>query len=201
MSASTKRVITPEDILPVEEYMKIRRDHKQKLIPIKKNRRVEIGPYATFYFENYDTMWSQIQEMLYIERGGDEQLRDELDAYNPLIPNGSELVATFMIEIDDPVRRDFTLRQLGHIEKTIYLSVGGEKIYAVPEDDVDRTTEDGKTSSIHFLHFPLNPTQISAFRDPATDVLLGVEHEKYPHIASIKGDVRKALAEDFSAVN
>src|SRR5690606_41532535 len=131
MSASTKRVITPEDILPVEEYMKIRRDHKQKLIPIKKNRRVEIGPYATFYFENYDTMWSQIQEMLYIERGGDEQLRDELDAYNPLITNGSELVATFRIEIDDTVRLDFAIRQLGHIDTTTHASIGAEMIYAV----------------------------------------------------------------------
>jgi|TARA_R110002094_G_scaffold16151_1_gene27650 hypothetical protein len=197
MSASRKRVISPEDILPVEEYRKIRREHKQKLIPIKKNRRIEIGPYATFYFENYDTMWSQIQEMLYIEQGGDEQLQDELAAYNPLIPNGSELVATFMIEIDDPVRRDFTLRQLGHIEKTIYLSIGGEKIYAVPEEEVERTTGDGKTSSIHFLHFPLSAGQIAAFRDPSKDVQLGIEHEKYGHIALVKGDVRTALAEDL----
>ena len=197
MSASRKRVITPEDILPVEEYRKIRREHKQKLIPIKKNRRIEIGPYATFYFENYDTMWSQIQEMLYIEQGGDEQLQDELAAYNPLIPNGSELVATFMIEIDDPVRRDFTLRQLGHIEKTIYLSIGGEKIYSVPEEEVERTTSDGKTSSIHFLHFPLSAGQISAFHDPSKDVQLGIEHEKYGHIAVVKGEVRAALAEDL----
>lgn len=197
MSASTKRVITRDDILPLEEYAKIRSEHKKKLIPIKKNRRVAIGPFATFYFENYDTMWAQVHEMLYIEKGGEEQIADELAAYNPLIPNGRELVATFMIEIDDPVRRDFTLRKLGHIEKTIYLSIGGEKIYAAPEQDVDRTTEDGKTSSIHFLHFPLTPEQIKAFKDPAIDVQLGIEHDGYPHIAMIKGEVRKALAEDF----
>lgn len=199
MTAVQKREITPEDILPLAEYQKIRKEHKQKLIPIKKNRRVEIGPFATFYFENYDTMWSQIQEMLYIEQGGDEQLKDELEAYNPLIPNGSELVATLMIEIDDPVRRDFMLRQLGHIEKTIYLSIGGEKIYAVPEEEVERTTDDGKASSIHFLHFPLTETQKAAFKDPATEVQLGIEHENYGHIALIKSDTRTSLAEDLSA--
>ncbi|MBO0332593.1 DUF3501 family protein [Sneathiella sp. CAU 1612] len=199
MTAVKKREITPEDILPLAEYQKIRKEHKQKLIPIKKNRRVEIGPFATFYFENYDTMWAQIQEMLYIEQGGDEQLQDELAAYNPLIPNGSELVATFMIEIDDPVRRDFMLRQLGHIEKSIYLSVDGEKIYAVPEQEVERTTEDGKASSIHFLHFPLTDAQKAAFMDPAIKVQLGVEHENYGHIALIKGDTRAALARDLTS--
>ncbi|MCC3303796.1 DUF3501 family protein [Sneathiella sp. HT1-7] len=199
MTAAQKREITPEDILPLAEYQKIRKEHKQKLIPIKKNRRVEIGPFATFYFENYDTMWSQIQEMLYIEQGGDEQLKDELEAYNPLIPNGSELVATLMIEIDDPVRRDFMLRQLGHIERTIYLSIGGEKIYAVPEEEVERTTDDGKASSIHFLHFPLTETQKAAFKDPATEIQLGIEHENYGHIALIKSDTRTSLAEDLSA--
>lgn len=199
MTAVQKREITPEDILPLAEYQKIRKEHKQKLIPIKKSRRVEIGPFATFYFENYDTMWSQIQEMLYIEQGGDEQLQDELAAYNPLIPNGSELVATLMIEIDDPVRRDFMLRQLGHIEKTIYLSVGGEKIYAVPEQEVERTTDDGKASSIHFLHFPLTETQKATFKDPATDVQLGIEHENYGHITLIKGDTRTALAKDLAS--
>ncbi|WP_288905085.1 DUF3501 family protein [uncultured Sneathiella sp.] len=199
MTAVKKREITPEDILPLAEYQKIRKEHKQKLIPIKKNRRVEIGPFATFYFENYDTMWAQIQEMLYIEQGGDEQLQDELAAYNPLIPNGSELVATFMIEIDDPVRRDFMLRQLGHIEKSIYLSVDGEKIYTVPEQEVERTTEDGKASSIHFLHFPLTDAQKASFMDPAIEVQLGVEHENYGHIALIKGDTRAALASDLTS--
>ena len=199
MTAPKKHEITAEDILPLSEYMKIRKEHKKNLVQIKKNRRVEIGPYATFYFENYDTMWSQIQEMLYIEQGGDEQLQDELAAYNPLIPNGSELVATFMIEIDDPVRRDFMLRKLGHIEKTIYLSVGGEKIFAVPEQDVERTTDDGKTSSIHFLHFPLTDPQKTGFMDPAKDIQLGIEHEDYGHIALVKSETRVSLAGDLVA--
>ena len=197
MIALKKREITPDDILPIAEYKKIRKEHKQKLIPIKKNRRLEIGPFATLYFENYDTMWSQIQEMLYIEQGGDEQLQDELSAYNPLIPNGSELVATFMIEIDDPVRRDFMLWKLGHIEKTIYLAIGDEKIAAVAEDDVERTTDDGKASSIHFLHFPMTDAQKKAFKNPELDVQIGVSHDNYGHIAVIKGATRGALAEDL----
>lgn len=197
MTAIANRQITDRDILPVSEYAKIRKEHKQKLIPIKKNRRIAIGPYATFYFESYETMWAQIQEMLYIEKGGAEQLKDELEAYNPLIPNGSELVATFMIEIDDPIRRDFMLRKLGHIEDKVFLSIAGEKIFAVPEQEVERTTEDGKTSAIHFLHFPMTPAQRQAFKEASVDVQLGIEHEDYGHIALLSGDVRAALAEDL----
>ncbi|USG61228.1 DUF3501 family protein [Sneathiella marina] len=197
MTAIANRQITDQDILPVSEYAKIRKEHKQKLIPIKKNRRVAIGPYATFYFENYETMWAQIQEMLYIEKGGAEQLKDELDAYNPLIPNGSELVATFMIEIDDPIRRDFMLRKLGYIEDKVYLSIASEKIYAVPEQEVERTTEDGKTSAIHFLHFPMTTAQRQAFKETTVDVQLGIEHDDYSHITPLIGTVRAALAEDL----
>ncbi|MEH6545245.1 MAG: DUF3501 family protein [Sneathiella sp.] len=197
MTAIANRQITDQDILPVSEYAKIRKEHKQKLIPIKKNRRIAVGPYATFYFESYETMWAQIQEMLYIEKGGAEQLKDELEAYNPLIPNGSELVATFMIEIDDPIRRDFMLRKLGHIEDKVFLSIAGEKIFAVPEQEVERTTEDGKTSAIHFLHFPMTPGQRQAFKETAVDIQLGIGHEDYGHIALLNGDVRAALAEDL----
>ncbi|MEH6527801.1 MAG: DUF3501 family protein [Sneathiella sp.] len=197
MTAIANRQITDQDILPVSEYAKIRKEHKQKLIPIKKNRRIAIGPYATFYFESYETMWAQIHEMLYIEKGGTEQLKDELEAYNPLIPNGSELVATFMIEIDDPIRRDFMLRKLGHIEDKVFLSIAGEKTFAVPEQEVERTTEDGKTSAIHFLHFPMTPPQRQAFKETTVDVQLGIEHEDYGHIALLNGDVRAALAEDL----
>lgn len=197
MTAIANRQITDQDILPVGEYAKIRKEHKQKLIPIKKNRRIPVGPYATFYFENYETMWAQIQEMLYIEKGGAEQLKDELEAYNPLIPNGSELVATFMIEINDPIRRDFMLRQLGYIEDKIYLAIAGDKVFAVPEQEVERTTEDGKTSAIHFLHFPMTPAQRQAFKDSEAEVLLGIEHDGYNHITKLMGDVRAALAEDL----
>jgi hypothetical protein len=101
----TGRQLTRADILPLQEYAKIRRQRRRHISEIKKHRRIEVGPYATFYFENLDTMWQQIQEMLYIEKGGEGQIADELEAYNPLIPQGSELVATVMFEIDDPTRR------------------------------------------------------------------------------------------------
>lgn len=198
MNATAHRQIALEDLLPLEEYAKIRKDHKQSLIPMKRNRRLQIGPFATLYFENYDTMWAQIHEMLYIEKGGEEQAKDELEAYNPLIPNGSELVATFMIEIDDPIRRDFMLRKLGYIEDKIYLSVGGEKIYAVPEQEVERTTEDGKTSAIHFLHFPMTETQKANFKDMQVEALIGIEHGEYGHLAMIAGDTRTALISDLT---
>ncbi len=195
---STKREITRADILPIADYEKIRKENKQKLIAIKKNRRIAIGPHATFYFENYDTMWSQIHEMLYIERGGEEQITDELTAYNPLIPNGSEFVATFMIEIDDPVRRDFTLRQLGHIEEKIYFSIDGEKTYAVPEQEVERTTEDGKTSAIHFLHFPLSDTQKTNMKAETAEIIIGIEHDKYGHMARLNDANRTSLLLDLA---
>ncbi len=194
---TAKREITRADILDMTDYEKIRKENKQNLIAIKKDRRIPIGPFATFYFENYDTMWAQIHEMLYIERGGEEQITDELAAYNPLIPNGSELVATFMIEIDDPVRRDFTLRQLGYIEDMIYLSVNGEKSQAVPEQDVERTTEDGKTSAIHFLHFPLSDSQKAALASEGAEVLIGIEHDQYGHMARLGEASRAALALDL----
>jgi Protein of unknown function (DUF3501) len=197
MSAA-KREITRDDILPVADYEKIRKANKQKLIGVKKDRRIAIGPFATLYFENYDTMWSQIHEMLFIERGGEAQIVDELEAYNPLIPNGSELIATFMIEINDPVRREKELYQLAHIEEKIYVSVNGEKSYAVPEQEVERTTEDGKTSSIHFLHFPLSDAQKIALKSEDCQLQTGVEHENYGHIALMNAANRASMASDLS---
>lgn len=194
---TVKREITRDDILDIDAYSKIRKENKQKLIAIKKDRRIPIGPFATFYFENYDTMWAQIHEMLYIERGGEEQIKDEIAAYNPLIPKGNELVATFMIEIDDPVRRDYTLRKLGFIEDQIYISVNGVKSQAVPEDDVERTTSDGKTSAIHFLHFPLSSRQVSALHSENAEILLGIEHEEYGHMAKLSDASRASLARDL----
>ncbi len=192
-----KHEITRDDIMPVEEYAKIRRDHRRALSERKRDRRLAIGPDATIYFENYDTMWSQIQEMLYIERGGDEQLEDELRAYNPLVPKGNELVATLMIEIDDPDRRDRVLSRLGGIERTVFITVEGETIEAVPEEDVERTDESGRASSVHFLHFPFTPAQIEAFRRPGARITVGIGHPEYGHIAVMPEAVRAALAEDF----
>src|SRR5580698_9898281 len=157
------RKITPADILPPKEYDFRRATLKQTLLPVKKSRRVEVGPFATFYFENYATMWLQVQEMLRIEKGGEEQLAGELEAYNPLIPQGDELIATMMLEIEDANRRHNVLLTLGDIEETVFMEIGGDTIKATPTEYDDRTTSDGKTSSVHWLRFKLNKDQIARF--------------------------------------
>ncbi|WP_407949933.1 DUF3501 family protein [Parvibaculum sp.] len=193
-----KKEITPADILPYETYAKERKERRAAITAMKKNRRVEVGPYATFYFENYDTMFQQIQEMLHIEKGGAEQLEDELRAYNPLIPQGNELVATIMFEINDPVRRDKFLRAITWVEKHLYIDVGGEKVAGEAETDVERTKADGKTSSVHFVHFRFTPEQIAKFRLPETQVMVVIAHENYHHMAVMQPQVKEALAKDFA---
>jgi len=193
-----KRQITRDDIMPMAEYAKVRAERRKALVEVKRNRRVPVGPYATFYFENYDTMWSQVHEMLFIERGGEGQIADELGAYNPLIPQGAELVATIMFEIDDPVRRKNLLNRLGGVEDTFYLEFAdGSRVQAVPEADVDRTSASGKASSVQFAHFPFTAQQKAAFAQPGTRVILGIGHENYAHMTVLPEAVRAELAKDF----
>ena len=149
------REVTKEDLIPAEEYAKNRKTYRKEIVSYKKDRRVSLGPYANFYFESYETMKAQIQEMLHIEKGGDEQLKDELAAYNPLIPKGKELVATLMFEIDNPLSRAEFLNKVGGIEEKIFLKIGNEKIKSIPEQDVDRTSAEGKASSVQFVHLNL----------------------------------------------
>ena len=189
--------LTMSDILPPAEYARNRSEWKRKIGALKRDRRVAVGPYVTFYFESRDTMWLQVQEMIYIEKGGMAQAADELEAYNPLIPNGSELTATFMIEIDDPIRRKNVLDGLGGIEETAFLRVDGETIKGVPETDQDRTTAEGKASSVQFVHFPFTPEQVAAFRSGEGEVLFGFTHPEYGHMAVVADAVRAALAADF----
>jgi hypothetical protein len=193
-----QRKITPEDLLPIAEYDFRRKALKQNLLPIKRQRRIEVGPFATFYFENYATMWLQVQEMLRIEKGGQEQIAGELDAYNPLIPQGAELIATMMLEIEDADRRHKTLLGLGGIEETVFLDIGGDVIHATPTEYDDRTTPDGKTSSVHWLRFKLTPEQIARFRDSDDKVILGIAHKNYGHMAVLSADARAALSKDFA---
>jgi hypothetical protein len=192
-----KRSITEADILDPAEYARIRADRRREIAARKRLRRVEVGPYVTFYFESYETMWLQIHEMLHIERGGRDQIPDELTAYNPLIPQGNELIATFMIEIDDPVRRKRVLGGLGGIEETAFIRLGAETVRARPEMDADRTTAEGKASSVQFVHFPFTPSQIAAFRDASVEAVLGLAHPNYSHMAVIPPAVRQELAGDF----
>lgn len=192
-----QRKITRADIIEMERYGRERAERRKAIIPVKKLRRVEVGPHATFYFECYDTMWRQVHEMLYVERGGEAQVEDELRAYNPLIPQQGELVATVMFEIEDEAQRGRVLRQLTNIEETAYLDVGGEKIKASFETDIDRTAADGKTSSVHFLRFRLNAAQIARFRDPAAPAMLGFTHSNYGHLAVIQTATRQELTKDL----
>jgi uncharacterized protein DUF3501 len=194
---TANRKLTEKDILPMREYLPRRKEERRRVLELKRRRRVEVGPVATFYFENRETMWLQIQEMLYIEKAGPEQVPDELAAYNPLIPNGSELIATVMFEIDDPIRRKNFLARLGGVENTIFLDFDGETVVAAPEQDVDRTTAEGKASSVQFVHFPFTPDQIAKFRAPGTRVVVGFKHPSYAHMTVMPEEVRGALAEDF----
>jgi hypothetical protein len=192
-----QRKITPADILSVAEYDQQRKSLKTNLIAMKKQRRIEVGPFATFYFENYATMWLQVQEMLRIEKGGQEQLAGELEAYNPLIPQGRELIATLMLEIEDARRRDKVLMSLGGIEETAFMEIDGQTIRATPTEYEDRTSQDGKTSSVHWLRFDFTPDQIRRFKTEGERVVLGLSHPNYGHMAVLTGQARGALAKDF----
>jgi hypothetical protein len=196
MSYKEKR-IDPNDIMSIEQYTAERKNLRKNLLAIKKNRRVSLGPHATFYFENYYTMKSQIQEMLYIEKGGDEQLEDEMAAYNPLIPQGKEIVATFMFEIDSPITRKNVLSQLGGIENLIFISINGDKIFATPEDDTERTDAYGKTSSVHFLHFHMTNEQINNFKNIDSKIKLGTDHQEYLHLTVISSETKSSLIGDL----
>ncbi len=191
--------ITRADILPIADYARRRAELRRQSIARKQHRRLPVGPYAMLYFENFDTMLAQVHEMLFIERGGEAQLADELEAYNPLVPQGSELVATLMFEIEDEMRRHRLLSALGGVEYQVALWLGDERVTAVPERDVERTTADGKASSVHFLHFPFTAAQIAAFRNPATRITAAIEHPNYGHAAVVPESVRRALAEDFGS--
>ena len=192
-----KHEITHGDILAPEAYAAERKARRAQMVEVKRHRRIEVGPVCTFYFENYETMWHQVHEMLFIEKGGAEQIEDELRAYNPLIPKGRELVATVMFEIDDPIRRKAFLSRLGGVEETAFLEFAGQRVVGTPEADVDRTNAEGKASSVQFIHFALSPEQISAFRAPGTQIVIGFDHPAYGHMSVMPEPVRDALSKDF----
>ena len=193
-----KREILKEDIMALDSYMKNRKELRKNVVNFKKDRRIALGPYATFYFESYETMLAQVQEMLYIEKGGDEQLKDELTAYNPLIPNGKELIATLMFEIDNPVSRSAFLSKVGGIEKKIFLKIDGESIKAIPEEDVDRTSAEGKASSVQFIHFKFSDEQIQKFKSEGVEVEIGMNHGEYSHTTKLTLANLSSLSADFS---
>ncbi|MBM3468840.1 MAG: DUF3501 family protein [Alphaproteobacteria bacterium] len=193
-----KTHFTKEDFLHLEDFTKIRAQKRQEILKIKEARRVPLGPDATLFFENADTLWWQIQEMLYIEKGGDAQIEDELLAYNSLLPQGQELVATFMIEIDDPLRRAKVLNILGGVEHHLFLRFGGHIINAQPEEDPNRTTESGKTSAVHFVHWPFTKEQINVFSQPSQDIIIEIKHPQFSYKTLVSESVRSSLQNDFS---
>ena len=193
-----KREIQKSDIMPLDVYIKDRKELRKNIVNFKKNRRVALGPYATFYFESYETMLAQVQEMLYIEKGGDEQLHDELIAYNPLIPNGKELTATLMFEIDNPISRAAFLGKVGGIEEMVFMKINGETVKAVPEEDVDRTSAEGKASSVQFIHFNFTDEQIQKFKSSDVNIELGMDHKEYSHTTKLSKENIASLTADFS---
>ena len=198
MMPREKKEIQKEDIIPLDVYIKNRKELRKNIVNFKKDRRIALGPYATFYFESYETMLAQIHEMLYIEKGGDEQLKDELTAYNPLIPNGKELTATLMFEIDNPVSRAAFLSKVGGIEEKVFIKIDGDTIKAIPEEDVDRTSVEGKASSVQFIHFKLNDEQIQKFKSNSIDVEIGIDHKEYSHTTKLSTANLSSLSADFS---
>ena len=193
-----QKVIQKSDLLAPDVYEKNRRQMRKELVEFKKDRRVPLGPYATFYFECYETMLAQVQEMLHIEKGGDEQLNDELTAYNPLIPNGKELVSTLMFEIDNPVIRATFLGKLGGVEENVFIKIDNDIIYGKPEIDVDRTSAEGKASSVQFIHFEFDQNQISKFKGNNVSIELGIDHKEYSHSTKLSESTIKALSSDFN---
>lgn len=191
------RTIEPADIIAMNDYAGQRATLRAGQLVTKKLRRLPVGPHVMVLFESYDSMWLQVHEMLYIERGGDEQITDELSAYNPMIPNGRELTATLMFEIDDPKLRAAILGRLGGVEDHIYLHVGEARIAGVPEADVERSRADGKASSVHFLHFAFTEAQIADWKSGKGSVIFGIDHPHYGHMSIISPEMRAELAKDF----
>ena len=192
-----KRQIEKEDLIAADIYAENRKQIRKDLVEFKKDRRIALGPYATFYFESFETMVAQVQEMLHIEKGGDEQLKDELIAYNPLVPNGKEFVATLMFEIDNPLSRGAFLGKVGGIEEKIFMKIDNEEVKAVPEADVDRTSAEGKASSVQFIHFKFNDDQIKKIKLGSLSIELGIDHKEYAHTTKLTKYNLKSLSADF----
>ena len=192
-----QRTITAEDILPLDQYETIRKEKKQEAIARKKLTRLHVGPNAVILFENWDSMWLQIQEMLRIEKGGDEQLKDELAAYDPMIPKGSELTATVLFEVADEVRRDAFLRTIGGVENNVSIQIGDHVLKARPEGDTVRTREsDNKASAVHFFHFDFTPEAIEAWKSGEGSAMVVMDHPNYGHAAVIGPDTRAFLSRE-----
>lgn len=189
--------LTRDDLYPLEKYAQIRGEMRAQVMEHKKNRRIRVGTNATLYFEDRLTMHYQIQEMLRAERIFEAKgIQDELDAYNPLIPDGRNLKATFMLEYPDPEERQAALKQLRGIEHCVWMRVGGfDAVRAIADEDLERDNEE-KTASVHFMRFEFTPEMIRALRDGAP-LAIGIDHAQYKHDIELPVAARDSLVNDF----
>lgn len=187
-----------EHIMPPERFSAERSALQAELRAHKLHRRVDVGPFASVFFESYFTMWWQTQEMLRVEGGGAEQLVDELEAYAPLVPSGCTLTATMMLQIEDAVRRQRELSRLGGIEHEVAVVIDGVAVKGEADDDLDRTNADGKASSVHFFIFTLSDAQAAAMKAGTAEVQLRISHPNYNHMAGLTADQIASLAEDLT---
>lgn len=195
-------MLTENNIMDIAAFESVRKEKLQSILLLKKNRKLNIGPDIILHFENMQTIWWQIHEMLRIEKGGTAQIKDELNAYNPLIPlktaNGYEISATLMIEIDDPIRRSVVLKQLYKIDQNIYLEWGTDKTKAFSIEPTDERNRDSdhKTSSVHFIKWLIPFNAISNFLD--SKCILKITHPHYNYEAQISDELKNSLREDFN---
>ena len=189
--------LSRNDLFSLEEYAGIRAEFRHKVMQHKKNRRLQIGEHAALYFEDSLTMQYQVQEMLRIEKVFEaDGIQEELDAYNPLIPDGSNWKATFMMEYDDVEQRKTELARLIGVERALYVQVEGfDRVHPIANEDLDRETED-KTSSVHFVRFELTDAMIAAVKQ-GSSVFVGIDHPEYSEQTAMPGNVRDSLAGDL----
>jgi hypothetical protein len=193
------KYLTREYLMSLEQYAAARPAFRAEVMAHKRDRQVAVGPHATLYFEDRLTMQYQVQEMLRIERVFEpEGIEDELSAYNPLIPDGANWKATFMVEYGDIEERRVALMQMVGIENRVWVQVAGcERVYAIADEDLERATED-KTSSVHFLRFDLTPAMVATAKQGAA-IAMGIEHEAYRYtVDSVPENVRRSLANDLA---
>ncbi len=193
--------LTREDLYSLEEYAEIRDEFRKRVMEHKKNRRLDLGDNLVLFFEDRLIMQYQVQEMLKAEKIFEaEGIQEELDAYNPLIPDGTNWKATMMVQYADVEQRKQMLQKLVGIENKIWLQVDGmEKVYPIADEDLERSTED-KTSAVHFLRFELAPSMIAEIHK-GTNIAAGVDHENYQFmVESIPENVAGSLADDLARI-
>ena len=189
--------ITRNDLMSLEQYAEKRGEFRQQVLEHKKDRQVALGPNATLYFEDRLTLLYQIQEMLRIEKVFEaDGINEELEAYNPLIPNGRNFKATFMIEYPDPAVRAAQLEKLVRIEDLVWMQVGEhDKVWSIADEDLERSTEN-KTSAVHFLRFELSDEMAQSLKNGA-DWQIGVQHPVYTYELAVEGETRLSLLNDL----